>query len=141
MKKALLVCLAASFLACSAPNLEQTAAWMDSQQKEAPGIDVSGNWESASGFMTGGWGYGSFSQSGAKVIGSLGMYSLEGRVSGKRLYATISSGSRVYYLAVMEPDAAGALSGIATRKAFPDSPEAKSAEKCPIILVRRKAAP
>jgi len=139
MKKIIFTCLAASFIACTNPNLDQAVKWMDAQQKEAPVVDVSGAWESASGFMTGGWGYGQFSQSGAKVIGSIGMYTLEGRVSGKRVFATISSGKRVYYLAEMELDSKGTLAGVATRKAIPGSPDSMTAEKAPIILVRPKS--
>ncbi|WP_005036010.1 hypothetical protein [Holophaga foetida] len=125
------------FTGCMAPQLDTKTAltWLDSAD-QAPAIDVGGHWESVRPFMAGGWGSGDWVQSGARVMGSLGLYNVEGRVSGRKLYLVLSSMRRVHYTAVLEPAADGSLQGLATGKALPDSPESRTAEHCPMALQR-----
>lgn len=123
--------------ACVGPQLDtKTAlAWLDTAN-QAPAIQVGGHWESVRPFMGGGWGNGDWVQSGARVMGSLGLYNVEGRVSGRKLYLVLTSMQRVHYTAILEIAADGSLSGMATGKALPDSPESRTADHSPIALVR-----
>lgn len=124
---------------CRAPGLDPTIAttWLDGK-KDVPALDVSGAWESTANYLAGGWGSGVWIQKGAQVTGTLGPYTIEGRVSGKKLYLLILTDGRVHYTAVIEGTADGALLGTAVRKelADADTAEARLADKAPISLVR-----
>ena len=126
---------------CRAPGLDPTVAttWLDTKT-EAPQINVAGSWESTANYLQGGWGSGVFAQNGAKVSGSLGPYTIDGRVSGKKLYALILTDGYVHYTAVIELTPEGALTGTAVRKqvADADTPETRLADKSGISLVRPK---
>jgi len=67
--------------ACVQPVMEQqrVLTWLDAKTA-APDMDVSGTWESPMNYWEGGWGSGTLVQRGAQVTGTLGLYSLEGRV-------------------------------------------------------------
>ncbi len=99
-------------------------------------MDVSGMWESSNHYMAGGWGSGAWVQTGAKVIGNLGPYTLEGKVSGKKLYLLILSGGKVYYTAILDTTKEGGLAGAAVSSLLADDPEARFAEQSPVLLVR-----
>lgn len=99
-------------------------------------MDVSGAWESTSPFMAGGWGNASLVQMGSKVSGTLGLYTVEGRVAGKQIFLMILSNGQVYYTAILEPTKDGGIAGMAVSKILADDPEAKLAERAPISLVR-----
>lgn len=124
---------------CRAPGLDPTVAttWLDTKT-EAPQINVAGSWESKANLWAGGWGSGVWVQQGAKVSGSLGLYTIEGRVSGTKLYALFLSDGRVHYTAVLELTPEGALTGTAVRKqvADADTMETRMADKAGISLVR-----
>lgn len=127
-------------LGCRGLDLDQkhVVTWMDSKN-EPPAIDVSGVWESTASYWSGGWGSGTWTQHGAQVTGLLGPYTIEGRVSGNRVFAMILSNNRVYYTAIMELTRTGGISGMAVAKYLADAPEARTAERAPIVLVRPAA--
>jgi len=132
--------LSALLVACAVPTLDQRQAisWLDAKT-EAPDLDVSGAWESVNGFMSGGWGNASLVQNGAKVTGTLGLYTIDGKIAGKKLYAMILSGNKVFYTAILEPTKDGGLAGTAVSKVLADDPEARVAERAPLQLARPKA--
>jgi len=139
-----MLALALTFLGigCRGMNFDQKDVinWMDSKT-EAPTIDVSGIWESPSSLWSGGWGGGVWTQQGAQVVGNLGPYTIEGKVSGNRVFAMILSSNRVYYTAIMELTKTGGISGMAVSQYLADAPEARTAERSPIVLVHPAPPP
>jgi len=132
--------LSVLLVGCAAPALDQrqVISWLDAKT-EAPDLEVAGAWESVNGFMSGGWGNASLVQNGAKVTGTLGLYTVDGKIAGKKLYAMILSGNKVFYTVILEPTKDGALAGTAVAKVLADDPEARTAERAPIQLLRPKA--
>lgn len=123
--------------ACTKPNLNQNIAiaWIDSKNSD-PLFDITGSWQSTAHYMAGGWGNGSFFQKSGRINGTLGPYSIEGRISGKQIFMLILSGNRVDYTAILEPTTDGGIAGVAVSRMLADSPEARLAERMPIHLVR-----
>ena len=121
--------------ACSGINTELARSWAASQTEPAT-IYIAGSWKSKLSNYAGGWGNAEINQTGSEFHGTLGLYTIEGKISGKKIYAIIMSGSSVYYTAILELDAQGDMVGIAIRKALPGAPAAKSAEHAPFHLVR-----
>lgn len=78
--------------------------WLSDQTGPAA-INISGNWTSND------WGQASFSQSGRRVTGTLGGYTVHGVVSGERAYLLIAQGDWYYYSAVLELQRPGLLTG------------------------------
>lgn len=101
-------------------------------------LDLAGTWESTKPYMAGGWGSADLTQTGTRFHGTLGPFTLEGKVAGTKVYTLFLSGGRVYYTAILELDAKGDLVGQAIANALPDSPEAARAEHAPVHLVRVK---
>lgn len=62
---------------------------------------VAGNWQPDDE----GWGTASFQQSGSRVTGTIGLYTVEGHVSGDDLYLVMSDGGWAYYSAVLKKGA------------------------------------
>ena len=133
----IIMVLSLLIVSCSSLSQRQVVTWMDSKS-EPPEINVSGSWESVNSIFAGGWGYANLTQSGSQVIGTLGMYTVEGRVAGKKLFLMILSGSRVYYTAMMEPTKEDTLSGMAFSKALADTPESRYTDRAQILLVRSR---
>ena len=132
---AIIIVLAFLTVSCSGLTQHEVITWMDTKT-EPPGFNVSGSWQSVNGMLNGGWGNASLTQSEAQVSGTLGLYTVEGRVAGRKLYLMILSGNRVYYTATLEPGKGNTLTGMAYAKILPDDPEARYAERAPIQLVR-----
>jgi hypothetical protein len=124
-------------LAAGRPTQAQALSWLDAKAGAAD-LDVAGAWESTASYFAGGWGSGTFSQTGNKVVGTLGPYSIEGRIAGKQFYVVFLSGAKVYYTAILALDKDGALNGTAIGKALADAPDAASEERAAVILVRSK---
>ncbi|MCK9589279.1 MAG: hypothetical protein WC076_06000 [Terrimicrobiaceae bacterium] len=78
--------------------------WL-SDQSEPAGIEIGGNWTSDD------WGHASFTQSGRRITGTIGSYSVQGVVSGERAYLLIAQGDWYYYSAVLEFQRPGLLAG------------------------------
>ena len=119
---AILIILSLLTMSCSNLSQRQVTTWMDSKS-EPPEINVSGSWQSVNSLFTGGWGNAVLTQNESQVNGTLGLYTVEGRVAGKKLFLMILSGNRVYYTAMIEPTKEGTLSGMAYSKILPDDPE------------------
>lgn len=127
-------------VSCAQPlSRVQAVTWLDAKT-EAPDLQVAGPWESVLPFMSGGWGYANWIQTGAEVRGELGLYSVQGRVAGKTLYLVLSSGHRVAYTAILKPTATGGLSGVAVGRALADAVPPGPSDQAPLDLVRRAAA-
>jgi len=124
-------------LGCRAPGIDPKLAstWLDSKTEPA-NLDVSGDWESVADYLAGGWGSGAWVQKDNQVTGTLGPYVLDGRVAGKKMYAVIQSGSRIYYTAVLELGEDGRLSGMAYGKDLADAASPNPEDKAPILLKR-----
>jgi hypothetical protein len=119
-------------LASCASFRSEVDRWMDSR-RSTPGFDLTGRWDSGSAF-SGGWGGVTFLQTGDRIIGSMGSYSVEGVVSGNDVYLMMVSGSRVYYTAKLSRRPDGTIAGIAAERAIIDTPGASGSAKYPVIL-------
>ncbi len=103
MKKllpALAVC--ALLGACStaekyAANQSATESWLTSK-KGSSETRISGAWES----LDSGWGTGRFAQSGGKITGALGNYTVKGVLNGSTAYLAFESGGWTYYTAMLK---------------------------------------
>jgi hypothetical protein len=49
-----------------------------------------------------GWGYAFFQQTGSRITGKIGIYSVEGHVSGEDVYLVMSENGWAYYSAVLK---------------------------------------
>ena len=78
--------------------------WL-SDQSEPAAINVTGNWTSND------WGHASFTQTGRKITGTIGGYTVHGVASGARAYLLIAQGEWYYYSAVLEIQRPGLLTG------------------------------
>jgi hypothetical protein len=126
---------------CRPPAMQPqvASAWLDSHTEPAA-LDVSGDWESTADYLAGGWGGGTWIQKGNQVAGGLGPFTIEGRVSGQKLYAVISSGGRIYYTALLEPTKDGGLLGMAYPNQLADAKDLRLTDQAPVSL-RRRAKP
>lgn len=78
--------------------------WLQNQSN-SPQIDVVGIWQSDV------WGGAQLTQSGRSISGSMGNYTVRGRVSGARAYLLLESGGWVYYTAVLARPNPSTLTG------------------------------
>jgi hypothetical protein len=91
--------------------------------------------------LAGGWGSGTWIQNDNQVKGNLGLYIINGRVSGQKLYMLISSGNRVYYTALLEPTKdGGLLVGMAYPNQLADAKDLRLTDQVPVSL-RRPSKP
>ena len=123
-------------VAC-APHLTtiQTTTWLETKPERAE-MDVSGRWDSGKYLVGAGWGAVQFAQNGSKVVGSIGLYSVEGRVSGQQLYLVLFSGNKAYYTVILDKTKPGELSGMAYSRALAGEPTSHLAERSPMVLTR-----
>jgi hypothetical protein len=106
-------------------------------QKGVKGTNITGNWDSGS-FFSGGWGSGHIVQTGMEIVGTMGMYTIEGVVNGDNIYLIFISGNRVYYTGQLKYMPDGTLVGTAVEKAIINTADARDKQKYPIILKRYK---
>ncbi|MFA7343777.1 MAG: hypothetical protein WC003_05690 [Terrimicrobiaceae bacterium] len=78
--------------------------WLSDQTGPAA-INIAGNWTSND------WGRASFTQTGRKITGTIGDYTVRGVASGDRAYLLIAQGEWYYYSAVLELQRPGLLTG------------------------------
>jgi len=131
--------LALGGFACTAGlTNDQVITWLDAKAG-APDLNVGGDWDSVKPFYAGGWGSGSWEQKGAKVTGALGLYSVEGRVVGKKLYLALFSNGKVYYTVVLEPTKTGGLTGLAASGLLADDESSRLQDRTPMELARAEA--
>ncbi len=98
---------------------------------------MTGNWN-AGGVWSGGWGGATFVQDGHRFSGTMGMYYVDGSVSGDNLYLVLYSGSKVYYTARLKKNGKDSYIGKAVYQQFIDRPDAASAETYVMSLKRVK---
>jgi hypothetical protein len=135
------LCLLAAFtlsVSCGGLGRGEVVAWMDAKT-EAPTANFAGSWESLNSYMNGGWGSGTWVQTGARVTGNLGLFGIDGKVAGKKLYIMILNGSKPAYTAILELKEDGKLEGLAFPKVLADSPEARTAQPAPVVLVKARS--
>lgn len=78
--------------------------WLSDHSNPAE-INIAGSWSSYD------WGRAFFRQKGRRITGKLGDYSVNGVVSGRRVYLLIAQGDWYYYSAILEPKRSGLLVG------------------------------
>ena len=113
----------------------QTTTWLEAKPAKAD-MDVSGRWDSGQYMVGPGWGAVQLAQDGSKVMGSIGLYNVEGRVRGQQLYLVLFSGNKAYYTVILDKTKPGELSGMAYSRAIADAPTAHLAERSPMVLTR-----
>lgn len=103
MKKLLsAVAVCALLGACStaekyAANQSATESWL-SAKKGSTETRVDGAWDA----IDSGWGTGRFAQSGNKITGALGNYTVKGVLNGSSVYLAFESGGWTYYTAALK---------------------------------------
>jgi len=135
MKKVTLCLIVLLFLLSCAAGLakKDTDAWLATKTSTSE-FNLTGKWD-AGGAFEGGWGDGNFTQEGNKLSGTLGMYDVEGIVSGSEVYLVISSGGRVYYTAKLNASEGGKkFSGKACEGAVIDAANAGDARSYELIM-------
>jgi len=133
--KILLVCmLVLSVSACNRLSRETSSAWLG-QKNGAVTVDMTGKWNSG-GVWSGGWGGATFVQEGRRFSGTLGLYNVDGAVSGDNLYLVLYSGNKVYYTARLRKNGEDSYIGKAVYRVLIDKPGAESAETYVISLKR-----
>jgi hypothetical protein len=133
--KLLSVCLLVFMISsCASLTREETNTWLNLKTGESR-INMTGIWDSG-GLMTGGWGEGHFVQDGKRFSGSLGMYNVDGIVSGEDVYMVLSSGSKVYYTAQLKKSGENIFTGKAVQDAIIGRPESQNAVSYLISLKR-----
>lgn len=80
-----------------AANQSATESWLGSK-KGSPTTRIDGAWES----LDSGWGSGRFVQSGNKITGALGDYTVQGVLSGSTAYLAFVSEGWTYYTASLK---------------------------------------
>lgn len=132
----ILILIITALLSCRSLFAPDYDKWLGTQVMPSQ-MDVTGKWD-AGPVLRGGWGEANFIQQGRNVYGTLGSYSLRGVVSNKSLFLAISADSYVYYTARLDMKDDGSLSGIATKEAIVESPEAAKADISIITMKRMK---
>jgi len=128
MKKVTVCLIVLLFLLSCAARLakKDTNAWLDTKTNTSE-LNLTGKWD-AGGEFSGGWGEGNFTQEGNKISGTLGMYEVEGIVSGNEVYFVITSGGKVYYTAKLNASEGGnKFTGKACEGVIIDTPAANNA--------------
>ena len=134
--------LALSLAACSATmSKSDTNPWLDLRAGAAD-YDISGAWDT-SGSWGGDWGQANFIQDGARFYGQLGSYTVDGSLNGNYMYLALSSGSKVYYTALLKREADGSYAGKVAQDYIVDGPGGDAGGYQVMILRRAKvpAAP
>ena len=132
-------CLALSLVACSTPmNKQDSNPWLDLRAGSAD-YDISGKWTTA-GSWGGDWGEANFIQDGARFYGQLGSYYVDGSMNGNYMYLALSSGSKVYYTAMLKREPDGGFAGKVARDCIIDGKNADNAGYQIMILSRPKPA-
>lgn len=97
----LLVVLVLGLAGCNlkekyARNNAAADSWL-AANRGAAGTNITGAWEAHDS----GWGSIRFEQSGSRITGAMGNYSVRGVVSGSRVFLTLHSDGWVYYTATL----------------------------------------
>jgi len=111
---------------------EATNSWLNSMAG-VPGVTMTGVWDSG-GAVTGGWGEGRFIQTGNRVSGTLGFYSIDGAVNGTDVYLVLYSRVKVYHTAHLKQSKDGNYIGKVVERAILDKKGLENAVSYPIVL-------
>ena len=131
--KILAVCLLVlAITGCNRLSREKSSEWLG-QKSGQVNVSMTGKWSSG-GVWSGGWGDANFIQEGRRFSGTLGLYYVDGTVSGDNLYLVLYSGKKVYYTARLKKNAEGFYIGKAVYRVIIDQPEAEKAESYVISL-------
>ncbi|HOD14158.1 MAG TPA: hypothetical protein PK307_09495 [Spirochaetota bacterium] len=125
-----------SLLAVSCLTMGDARQWLLLQKGEK-GVNITGNWDSGP-FFSGGWGSGHIVQTGMEIIGTMGLYSIEGVVNGDTISLIFISGNRIYYTGQVKLMPDGTLVGTAVEKAIINTADGQDSQKYPVILTRYK---
>ncbi len=125
-----------SLLVVSCLTARDARQWLIFQKGEK-GVSITGEWDSGS-FFSGGWGSGHIVQNGMEIVGTLGLYTIEGVVNGDTIYMIFISGKRVYFTGQLKYMRDGTLVGTAVEKAIINTADGQDSQKYPIILTRYK---
>ena len=135
--KILFACmLVLTLLACHRLSRDESNAWLV-QKTGRVTVNMTGNWN-AGGVWSGGWGGATFVQEGRRFSGTMGMYYVDGVVSGNNLYLALYSGNKVYYTARLKKNGKNSYIGKAVYQQFIDRPGAASAETYVMSLKRMR---
>ncbi|MFV0337929.1 MAG: hypothetical protein ACK5LK_06760 [Chthoniobacterales bacterium] len=85
-------------------NRTATQDWLNAQAGTSQ-ADISGTWKSER------WGWANFRQSGNKITGQLGIYNVDGRSVGEKIYLALSDAGRTYYTSILSVENARELNG------------------------------
>jgi hypothetical protein len=80
-----------------AKNNAAARAWLAANSSSGH-MRVAGNWTSDDE----GWGAARFEQSGSRITGTIGLYTVEGHVKGEDVYLVMSEHGWAYYSAVLK---------------------------------------
>jgi len=112
----------------------RASEWLQSM-RGTPALNITGVWD-AGPSMGGGWGEARFVQTGGDVIGTMGLYNVQGVVNERNVYLVLSSNGRMYFTAHLELAGKGDLTGKAAESAIVDEPGSATATVYPMILKR-----
>lgn len=133
--KILLVCMLVLLTsACNSLTREGSSEWLEGKSGSVT-VNMTGKWN-AGGAWSGGWGEGNFLQEGRNISGTLGMYYVDGVVSGDNVYLVLFSGRKVYYTARLKKNGEGYYIGKAAYRVIIDKPGSEKAESYVISLKR-----
>lgn len=133
--KILFACmLMVTLSACHRLSREDTNEWL-AHKNGGVTVNMTGKWNSG-GVWSGGWGGAVFVQEGNRFNGTMGLYYVDGAVSGDNLYLVLYSGRKVYYTARLKKNGDDSYIGKAVYQQFVDRPGAESAETAVMSLKR-----
>jgi hypothetical protein len=132
-----IILIAVSIVMSSCITAGDARDWL-SYKKGDSRINITGEWDSGSVF-SGGWGSGYIVQTKNEIVGTLGLYTIEGAVNGDTVYIIFISGNRFYYSGQVKYQPDGTLVGTGVEKKFINSEDARDGQKYPIIMRRYKA--
>lgn len=94
---------------------EAATSWLKSLSGVPPSVNITGVWDSGGAVA---WGEGRFYQEGNRVLGTLGLYNVDGVVSGRDIYLVLYARDNVYYTANLKPSKNGTYTGKVVEKAI-----------------------
>lgn len=104
---------------------ENVNPWLISKEG-TPSINITGIWDSGN-MMSGGWGGAQLIQSGNKISGTLGLYSVKGVINGTSIYLSLYTNMRIYHTAILNMVDKGKMEGKVIEGTIADGESAKNA--------------
>jgi len=88
--------------------LMQSAKNWFNQRGGNPAVNINGNWVDTA-FAS--WGSPQFTQAGNEIIGTMGLYNVQGVINNKKIYLIATSGGYLYYTIILESINSNTLRG------------------------------